>query len=91
MTAALEIPQKLADDVVAIRRDLHMHPELGFEERRTAAIVADRLSSSGFEVHAGIAGTGVIGVMRGSARGRTIALRADMDALTIAEENAHEY
>ncbi|MGZ3527441.1 MAG: M20 metallopeptidase family protein [Vulcanimicrobiaceae bacterium] len=85
------MPEKIVNDVIAIRRDLHMHPELGFEEERTARIVASRLHSLGFEVHAGIATTGVVGVMRGSKPGKTIMLRADMDALPILEENTHPY
>jgi amidohydrolase len=91
MTSTISLPQSLLDDVVTLRRDLHMHPELGFEEHRTAGIVAERLRRLGFEVHTGIAGTGVVGVMRGSALGRTIMLRADMDALPILEENRHEF
>ncbi len=86
-----ELPKNLLEDVVALRRDIHMHPELGFEEHRTSSIAADRLRALGFEVHTGIAGTGVVGVMRGSVPGRTIMLRADMDALPILEENQHEY
>lgn len=73
---------------VALRRDLHAHPELGFEEHRTAAVVAERLHAWGIEVHTGIAGTGVVGVIRGRHPGtRTIGLRADMDALPLEEEN----
>ena len=73
---------------VALRRDLHAHPELGFEEHRTSALVADRLRDWGIEVHTGIAGTGVVGVIRGRQPGsRTIGLRADMDALPLEEEN----
>lgn len=91
MTATFEIPSKLAADVVALRRDFHRHPELGFAEHRTAGIVAERLRALGFEVHTGIATTGVVGVLRGAKPGRTIMLRADMDALPILEENAHDY
>jgi amidohydrolase len=91
VTSTISVPEKLFDDVVALRRDFHMHPELGFEEHRTAGIVADRLRALGFDVHTGIAGTGVVGIMRGSAPGRTIMLRADMDALPILEENRHAY
>lgn len=74
---------------VALRRDLHAHPELGFEEHRTAGIVAARLREWGVDaVHEGIAGTGVVGVLRGRHAGRgTIGLRADMDALPLDEEN----
>ncbi len=91
MTASITIPQRLVDDVVLIRRDLHMHPELGFEEHRTAGIVADRLRMLGFDVHEGVGRTGVVGVMRGTRPGRTIMLRADMDALPILEERDHSY
>ncbi|HEY8296949.1 MAG TPA: amidohydrolase [Candidatus Baltobacteraceae bacterium] len=91
MTALIEVPERLVAEVVATRRDLHRHPELGFEEQRTAAIVADRLRALGYEVHANIATTGVVGVLRGAKAGRTIMLRADMDALPILEENRHAY
>jgi amidohydrolase len=74
---------------IAIRRDLHAHPELGLEEHRTAALVAERLHQWGIEVHTGIGGTGVVGVIRGArdASGRSVGLRADMDALPMQEEN----
>lgn len=73
------------DKLVAIRRDLHAHPELQFEEHRTAAIVARELERFGIEVSTGVAGTGVVGTLsRGSSR-RAVALRADMDALPIHE------
>src|SRR5437016_474165 len=91
MTAAIEIPAKLVDEVVGTRRDLHMHPELGFQEERTAAIIAERLGNLGYDVQSGIARTGVVGVIRGAKRGRTIMLRADMDALPILEENTGPY
>jgi hippurate hydrolase len=72
---------------VALRRDIHMHPELGFEEHRTSKIVAERLREWGIEVHTGIAGTGVVGVLRNGTGKRTIGLRADLDALPLQEEN----
>jgi hippurate hydrolase len=73
---------------VALRRDIHAHPELGFEEHRTSALVAEMLREWGIEVHTGIAGTGVVGVLRGRVPGqRSIGLRADMDALPLQEEN----
>ncbi len=77
------------DELTAIRRDLHAHPELGFEEVRTSAMVADKLTEFGVdEVHTGIARTGVVGVLRGSGgSNRAIGLRADMDALPIHETN----
>ena len=91
MPPTIEIPERLADEVILIRRDLHMHPELGFEEHRTASVVAARLRHLGYEVHESIGRTGVVGVFRGSKPGRTIMLRADMDALPILEEGDHTY
>ncbi|MEI2263967.1 M20 aminoacylase family protein [Erwinia sp. CGal63] len=69
------------NDLIALRRDLHTHPELGFAEHRTAAIVADFLAALDIEVHRGIGKTGVVGVLRRGGSGKTIGLRADMDAL----------
>ena len=81
-----------ADDLVAIRRDFHAHPELGFEEVRTSGIVAQELARYGVTVHRGIGGTGVVGVLEGrTGSGRRIALRADMDALPIEEETNLPY
>jgi hippurate hydrolase len=80
-------------DLVAIRRDLHAHPELGFEEVRTAGVVAKSLELLGIETHTGIGKTGVVGVVRGKSAdsGRSIGLRADMDALPMREENEFEH
>jgi amidohydrolase len=91
MTLLTQLPPGLIDDVVAIRRDLHAYPELGFEEVRTARIVAGRLAALGYEVHEGIGITGVIGVLRGKLPGKTVMLRADMDALPLPEEASHPY
>lgn len=85
------VPDELAANVIATRRDLHRHPELGFEEHRTAALVAERLQSLGYEVHTGIGKTGVVGVLRGTQPGKTVGLRADMDALPIHEETPHAF
>ena len=75
-----------ADELTAIQRDLHQHPELGFQEVRTSGIVAEKLESWGIEVHRGLGGTGVVGIIEGRAgKGRSIGLRADMDALPIEE------
>ncbi|HEY0102462.1 MAG TPA: amidohydrolase [Brevundimonas sp.] len=71
--------------VVAWRRDLHANPELGFSETRTAAVVADHLRALGMEVRTGVGKTGVVGILRGGRPGRTVALRADMDALPVLE------
>lgn len=70
-----------------IRRDIHQHPELGFEEFRTSDLVADSLASWGYEVHRGLAGTGVVGTMRLGNGSKSIGIRADMDALPILENN----
>ncbi|WP_374570638.1 M20 aminoacylase family protein [Phenylobacterium sp.] len=75
------------DEIVAWRRDLHAHPELAFEETRTAAFVAERLNAWGLEVHTGVARTGVVAVLPGG-QAPAIGLRADMDALPIEEANS---
>ncbi len=80
-----EIP--FIDEIIAIRRDIHAHPELAFKEQRTADLVASRLQSYGLEVHRGLAGTGVVGVLRKPGAQRGLGLRADMDALPIEEKN----
>jgi len=69
------------------RRDLHAHPEAGFEEQRTSNLVAERLAAWGLEVHRGIGRTGVVGVLRQGNGARRIGLRADMDALVMSEAN----
>lgn len=69
----------------AWRRQLHSYPETGFEECRTADFVATQLEAFGLEVHRGIGGTGGVGALRGGEGGRSIAFRADMDALDIIE------
>lgn len=87
----MRIPAALTewhDEMVAWRHDLHAHPELGFAEHRTSDFVAAKLQSWGLEVERGIAGTGVVGTLRGlDGRKPAIALRADMDALPMVEEN----
>ncbi len=85
---------ELVPGMVAMRRDLHEHPELAFEEVRTSGIVAQRLRTMGLEVQTGIAKTGVVGLLRGGASkpgAKTIAIRADMDALPIHELNEIDY
>ena len=78
---------ELNAEMSAWRRDLHAHPELGFQEQRTADFVAAQLKSFGIEVHRGIGKTGVVGALRGGSSGRSVGLRADMDALPIQEAN----
>ena len=80
----------MKEDMTEWRRDIHAHPEIAFEEVRTSDLVAEKLQEWGIEVHRGIAKTGLVGVLKGrdgSASGRTIGLRADMDALPMTEEN----
>ena len=76
---------QFADDLTAIRQDFHQHPELGFEEHRTSQRVAELLASWGVAVERGIGGTGLVGVIEGARPGRSIGLRADMDALPMDE------
>src|SRR6202795_5050118 len=73
-----------------IRRDIHAHPELAFQESRTSQLIADQLAAWGIEVHRGVAKTGVVGVVKGkkSASGRAIGLRADMDCLPMHETSS---
>jgi amidohydrolase len=75
----------IAPKVTAWRHDIHSHPELSFQETRTARLVADHLRALGLEVQAGVGGNGVIGILRGGRPGPVVALRADMDALPVVE------
>ena len=77
---------KVESKVIATRRDIHEHPELGNREVRTSKLVADRLRALGIEVKENVAHTGVIGLLRGGKPGRVVALRADMDALPVTEQ-----
>ncbi|MEM8532442.1 MAG: amidohydrolase [Chloroflexota bacterium] len=83
---------ELQEKLVAIRRDLHAHPELGFQEVRTARVVAEELNSLGYEVVTGVGKTGVVGLLAGGKSGdQTVLLRFDMDALPIEEANDVPY
>jgi len=93
LDAATTLDQRIDDaskqveaKVIACRRDIHQHPELGNRETRTSKIIADRLRELGIEVKTPIAHTGVIGILRGGKAGRVVALRADMDALPVVEQ-----
>jgi amidohydrolase len=77
--------ERRRDDLVELRRDFHRHPELSFEEHRTAEIIADRLDAAKLEVRTGLARTGVVGILHGDRPGRIIAWRADIDALPLTE------
>ena len=81
----------LIEPLIAFRRDIHAHPELGFCEHRTAGRIAEQLRALGLEVHEGIGRTGVVGVLRNGTSGRSIGLRADMDALPIQEQTNLPY
>ena len=83
--------EERSDRYATLRRDIHKHPETAFEETRTSAIVADALKRYGYEVHSGLAKTGVVGVLKAGDSDRAIGLRADMDALHIHEANDFEH
>ena len=91
MTDFLSEAEALFDYTQSFRRDFHAHPELGFQEVRTAGIVAKELIALGLEVATGLGGTGVTALIEGAAPGPTILLRADMDALPIVEETGAPY
>jgi amidohydrolase len=91
MTDYLQHAEELFPYTQALRRDFHIHPELGFREVRTGGIVARELESLGIEVTKGVGKTGVVGWLEGSRPGPTILLRFDMDALPINEETGAEY
>src|SRR5688500_10091623 len=76
-----------AAGIAAIRRDIHAHPELCFEEARTADVVAERLTQWGIPVHRGLGRTGVVGIVKNGTSDRAVGLRADMDALPMQEFN----
>ncbi len=81
----------LYEEMITRRRDFHQHPELAFEETRTAGIIADELQQLGLDIQTGIAQTGVVGILEGDHAGETVLYRADMDALPIQEENTHPF
>jgi len=91
MTDFLSEAQSLFEYTQSLRRDFHMHPELGFKEVRTAGIVARELTSLGLEVHTGIAETGIVALLEGARPGPVILARFDMDALPILEETGAAY
>ncbi|HEX4260047.1 MAG TPA: M20 family metallopeptidase [Acetobacteraceae bacterium] len=90
-TAIRETVARIEPDLIAIRRDLHAHPELAFEEVRTAGVVARELARLGIAHRTGVARTGVVGTIEGGRPGPTLAIRADMDALPIHEQTGLPY
>ena len=91
MKETIDQAQELFDYTKRLRRDFHMHPEIGFQEVRTAGIVARELQSLGLEVSTGIAETGVIALIEGNKPGPVVLARFDMDALPINEDTGAEY
>ncbi|MDH7793039.1 M20 aminoacylase family protein [Ochrobactrum sp. AN78] len=90
----LEIETGLAsfiDEFIALRRDIHTHPELAFKETRTSALVADYLKQWGYDVTTGVGGSGVVGTLKRGNSNKTIGIRADMDALPITEATGLDY
>ncbi len=83
--------KKFKNKIIKIRRDIHKHPELSFQEFRTAKLVSDSLKKFGLEVDENIGKTGVVGILKGARPGKTIAFRADMDALPIQETSDLSY
>ncbi|WP_218583449.1 M20 aminoacylase family protein [Pseudomonas atagonensis] len=81
----------IEEEMIALRRHIHAHPELSFEEFATADLVAGKLQEWGYQVHRGLGGTGVVGLLKNGQGDKTIGLRADMDALPIIEQTGLEY
>ena len=90
----MEIQSNVSDmkeELIALRRDLHQHPEVAFQETRTSSIAAEQLRSAGFQVETGIGKTGVVGTLNFGKSGKTLMIRADMDALPIQEIDGRPY
>lgn len=87
----MKVSQTLIDEIIELRRHLHAHPELGFEEHDTSTLVAKTLTQLGIEVHTGLAGTGVVGILKKGKSNRSIGIRADMDALPMNELNTFNH
>jgi amidohydrolase len=85
------IVDRITPGLIALRRRLHQHPELAFEEHVTAGVIADYLKRAGIEVRTGIGGTGVVGILDGPTAGRRIGVRADIDALPITEQSGVQF
>lgn len=87
----VELSEKYFKEISDIRRQIHMHPEVGYEEYKTSQLICDTLDKLGIEYERNIAKTGVVGIIRGKNPGKTILLRADMDALPMQESDKYEY
>ena len=86
-TRTLGYIERNAQEFISIRRQIHQHPELAFEESRTSELVAGKLAQWGYEVQRGLGGTGVVGQLKRGEGGKRLGLRADMDALPIAGDD----
>ena len=86
-----EKSKEIAPELIRIRCEIHIHPEIGFQEFKTSTLIAERLEQLGLEVQTNVGQTGVVGLLHGGYPGKTIALRADMDALLIHEQSNKEY
>ena len=91
MTYLREALTARVGEFIQLRRDIHRHPELAFEEHRTSELVASKLESWGYQVHRGLGGTGVVGTLKRGTSTRSVGLRADMDALPIQEASGVEW
>ncbi|MEL1136065.1 M20 family metallopeptidase [Desulfitobacterium sp. THU1] len=91
LAKVMQTAQAIEDVLIAIRRDIHRQPELALQEDKTANYIADKLRALGCEVTENVGKTGVVGLLKGSEAGRTLAIRADMDALPIEEETDHGF
>lgn len=87
----VELSEKHYEEMVKIRQQIHMYPEVGYEEYKTSQLICDTLEKLGIEYEKNIAKTGVVGIIRGGYPGKTVLLRADMDALLIQESDKYEY
>jgi hippurate hydrolase len=80
-----------AAQIAALRRDIHAHPELCFEEKRTSDLIAEQLTSWGIPIHRGMGTTGIVAILKNGTSSRAVGLRADIDALPITEHNTFEH
>ncbi|MBU0478905.1 amidohydrolase [bacterium] len=91
MSEIRKAAEEIKDKLIQVRRDFHKYPEIGFQEKRTSKKIAEILDAIGLDVKTNIAKTGVVGLLKGGYNGKTVALRADMDALNVNEKNAVSY
>ena len=90
-TSLLELVRSHSEEFIALRRDIHHHPELSFKEKRTSDLVAEKLGNWGYQVERGLGGTGLVGQLKRGEGGKSLGIRADMDALPIQENTGLKY